>query len=132
MLRLKEEKEKLRSELTYVEADRKKEIEQIRSKLETNYLEEIESLKKNHLSSLEGFELENGKLKDLLENKNIELEAMNSKFNKQKNHYEDAISMNKRENDMLRNKMIEFERLAESDKDTLKVKMNRAHEGEIE
>lgn len=66
MLRLKEEKEKLRSELTYVEADRKKEIEQIRSKLETNYLEEIESLKKNHLSSLEGFELENGKLKDLL------------------------------------------------------------------
>ena len=132
MLRLKEEKEKLRSELTYVEADRKKEIEQIRSKLETNYLEEIESLKKNHLSSLEGFELENGKLKDLLENKNIELEAMNSKFNKQKNHYEDAISMNKRENDMLRNKMIEFERLSESDKDTLKVKMNRAHEGEIE
>ena len=132
MLRLKEEKEKLRSELTYVEADRKKEIEQIRSKLETNYLEEIESLKKNHLSSLEGFELENGKLKDLLENKNIELEAVNSKFNKQKNHYEDAISMNKRENDMLRNKMIEFERLSESDKDTLKVKMNRAHEGEIE
>ena len=132
MLRLKEEKEKLRSELTYVEADRKKEIEQIRSKLETNYLEEIESLKKNHLSSLEGFELENGKLKDLLENKNIELEAMNSKFNKQKNHYEDAISMNKRENDMLRNKMIEFERLSESDKDTLKVKMNRSHESEIE
>ena len=132
MLRLKEEKEKLRSELTYVEADRKKEIEQIRSKLETNYLEEIESLKKNHLSSLEGFELENGKLKDLLENKNIELEAMNSKFNKQKNHYEDAISMNKRENDMLRNKMIEFERLSESDKDTLKVKMTRSHESEIE
>ena len=95
-------------------------------------MEEIESLKKNHLSSLEGFELENGKLKDLLENKNIELEAVNSKFNKQKNHYEDAISMKKRENDMLRNKMIEFERLSESDKDTLKVKMNRAHEGEIE
>ena len=57
---------------------------------------------------------------------------MNSKFNKQKNHYEDAISMNKRENDMLRNKMIEFERLSESDKDTLKVKMNRSHESEIE
>ena len=28
--------------------------------------------------------------------------------------------------------MIEFERLSESDKDTLKVKLNRAHESEIE
>lgn len=56
-----------------MEADRKKELEAIRNKLENNYLEEIESIKKNHLTSLEGFELENNKLKDLLENKNIEL-----------------------------------------------------------
>lgn len=41
----------------YVETDRKKELDSIRAKLEANYLEEIESIKKNHLSSLEGFEL---------------------------------------------------------------------------
>lgn len=39
ILRLKEEKEKLRNELLYVETDKKKELEAIRSKLETNYLE---------------------------------------------------------------------------------------------
>jgi hypothetical protein len=63
---------------------------------------------------LEGFELENNKLKDLLDNKNIELEQLGSKLNKQKNNYEDIIAMNKRENEMLRNKMIEYERLSES------------------
>lgn len=55
ILRLKEEKEKLRNELLYVETEKKKELEAIRSKLETNYLEEVESVKKNHLASLEGF-----------------------------------------------------------------------------
>lgn len=71
IIRLKEEKEKLRNELLYVETDKKKELDAIRAKLETNYLEEIESIKKNHLASLEGFELENAKLKDLIEAKNI-------------------------------------------------------------
>jgi hypothetical protein len=55
IVRLKEEKEKLRNELMYVETDRKKELDSIRAKLEANYLEEIESIKKNHLASLEGF-----------------------------------------------------------------------------
>lgn len=38
VLRLKEEKEKLRNELLYVETDKKKELDAIRAKLETNYL----------------------------------------------------------------------------------------------
>ncbi len=54
---MKEEKEKLRNELLYLETDKKKELDAIRAKLETNYFEEIESVKKNHLASLEGFEL---------------------------------------------------------------------------
>lgn len=70
ILRLKEEKEKLRNELLYMENDKKKELDAIRAKLETNYLEEVESIKKNHLASLEGFEMENSKLKDLVEAKN--------------------------------------------------------------
>lgn len=95
-------------------------------------MEEIESIKKNHLSSLEGFELENAKLKDLVEAKNIEVEQVNSKLNKQKNAYEETINFTKRENEMLRNKLIETERFNESDKDTLKVKLNKVHESEIE
>lgn len=95
-------------------------------------MEEIESIKKNHLSSLEGFELENAKLKDLVEAKNIEVEQANSKLNKQKNAYEETINFTKRENEMLRNKLIETERFNESDKDTLKVKLNKVHESEIE
>ena len=38
IVRLKEEKEKLRNELMYVETDRKKELDSIRAKLEANYL----------------------------------------------------------------------------------------------
>jgi hypothetical protein len=84
VLRLKEEKEKLRNELLYMETDKKKELDVIRAKLETNYLEEIEVIKKNHLGSLEGFQVENSKLKDLVEAKSIELDQLNSKLNKQK------------------------------------------------
>lgn len=40
--------------------------------------------------------------------------------------------MAKRENELLRSKMVECERLSESEKDTLKVKMNKVHESEIE
>lgn len=32
---------------------------------------------------------------------------MNNKINKQKNNYEDTIALTKKENEMLRNKMIE-------------------------
>ena len=112
ILRLKEEKEKLRNELLYLENDKKKELDAIRAKLETNYLEEIESIKKNHLASLEGFELENHKLKDLIEVKNAELDQLSSKMNKQKNNYEDSISFTKKENEMLRNKMVESQRIS--------------------
>lgn len=38
MLRLKEEKEKLKNELLYVENDRKKELDGLRAKLEGNYV----------------------------------------------------------------------------------------------
>jgi hypothetical protein len=37
-MRLKEEKEKLRNELVYVEAERKKDLETLKSKLDINYL----------------------------------------------------------------------------------------------
>lgn len=96
VLRLKEEKEKLRNELLFVENEKKKELDAIRAKLEGNYLEQIESIKKNHLASLEGFELENAKLKDLVESKNNEVEQLNLKLNKQKNSFEESLTFTKR------------------------------------
>lgn len=54
----------------YVEQDRKKEIDGLRNKLESNYAEEIESMKKSHLMSLDNVEVENVKLKDLLTQRN--------------------------------------------------------------
>lgn len=76
--------------------------------------------------------MENAKLKDLLEAKNIELEQSNAKAAKQRNNLEETIAFTKRENEMLRNKLVEAERFNESDKDTLKVKLNKVHESEIE
>ena len=107
-------------------------METLRGKLETNYLEEVEALKKNHLASLEGFELENKKLRDLLEAKTAELDQVSNRIGKQKGSFEEALTLCKRENEILRNKMVEAERLAESEKDTLKAKLNRVHESEIE
>lgn len=63
ILRLKEEKEKLRNELLYTEAERKKDLESLKTKLELNYIEEIDTLKRNHLSGLDSLETENIRLK---------------------------------------------------------------------
>lgn len=40
----------------FIEQDRKKEIDLLRNKLEANYSEEIETIKKSHLMSMDGFE----------------------------------------------------------------------------
>jgi acyl transferase domain-containing protein len=114
ILRLKEEKEKLRNELLYVETDKKKELDAIRAKLETNYLEEVESVKKNHLASLEGFELENKKLKDLLDSKTLELDQITARLSKQKGSHEESLILARRECELLRGKLVESERLGES------------------
>ena len=71
-------------------------------------------------------------MKDLVEAKNSEVEGLNSKMHKLKNTYEDTIAYTKKENEMLRSKMVESERISEGEKDTLKVKLNKVHESEIE
>ena len=71
-------------------------------------------------------------MKDLVEAKNVELDQVTTKMTKQKNNLEDAISFTKKENEMLRNKMVECDRISEGEKDSLKVKLNKVHESEIE
>jgi hypothetical protein len=49
--------------LLYTEAERKKDLESLKTKLELNYIEEIDTLKRNHLSGLDSLETENIRLK---------------------------------------------------------------------
>lgn len=67
ILRLKEEKEKLRNELGYLESERKKDLETLKTKLEVNYIEEIETLKRTHLANIDSLETENLRLKEYLD-----------------------------------------------------------------
>ena len=56
---------------------------------------------------------------------------MTTKILKQKSHYEDSISVLRRENDTIRGKLIEYERLFETEKETLKYKLSEMHESEL-
>lgn len=98
----------------YIEQDRKKEIDVLRNKLESNYSDEIETIKKSHLMTLDNVEAENDKLKELFNQRNQENEQLTTKILKQKSHYEDSISILRKENDTIRGKLIEYERLFET------------------
>ena len=69
ILKLKEDKEKLKAEQVYIETDHAKEIENLRHKLENNYLEELEALKRAHVNALEEAERENSRVRDHLHEK---------------------------------------------------------------
>lgn len=56
--------------------------------------------------SLDNVESENAKLKELLSQKNQQNDQINSKILKQKSHYEDSISILRKENDTIRGKLI--------------------------
>lgn len=58
--------------MIYVEQDKKKEVEAMRLKLESNYSDEIETIKKSHFMSIDNIESENIKLKELLNQRNLE------------------------------------------------------------
>lgn len=64
MIRWKEEKEKLKNSLIHSENDRVKELKSLRSRLESNYGEEIEALKRLHISNLEEAQMESTRLRE--------------------------------------------------------------------
>ena len=53
------------------------------------------------------------RLKEYLDNRGSEVEELNGRIGKQKNHYEDTIILLKKENDNIRMKMIEEEKYCE-------------------
>ena len=81
--------------------------------------------------ALDSVEAENVKLKEILNQRNQENEQLTTKILKQKSHYEDSISVLRKENDTIRGKLIEYERLFETEKETLKYKLSEMHESEL-
>lgn len=113
ILRLKEDKEKLRAEIDYNDHDHVKEIESLRNRLENNYLEELEALKRAHVKALDEAEKENIRLKSALQERGREIEQLTNKFNKQRVSLEDNVSFLKKDNEALRNKIVETEKMAQ-------------------
>lgn len=62
-------------------------METLKAKLELNYMEEIDTLKRNHLSGLDSLETENIRLKEYLDTRSREVEDLAAKNIKQKNHF---------------------------------------------
>ena len=97
--------------MAYNESDHVKEIDHLKSKLENNYLEELEALKRAHLNALEEAERENGRLRDNLQERNREIEQISSKSSKQKQSLDDNILFLKKDNETLKNRIVEIEQI---------------------
>ena len=106
-------------------------METLKTKLEVNYVEEVETLKRNHLSNIDNLETENFRLKEYLDTRTREIDDLSSKNLKQKGHFEETIAILRKENETLRYKMLEGERYSESEIDKLKIKLHEMHESEI-
>ena len=130
--RAREEKERLRAELGTLDLDRKKEGELIRAKVETYYLTQIEAIKKEHLASLEAIEFENIRLKDQLNIKAQDTESLLLKLQKVKLVADEGSELMRAENDLLSQKLRDFERAHEYESGHLREKLQHAHDFEVE
>ena len=130
--RAREEKERLRAELGTLDLDRKKEGELIRAKVETYYLTQIEAIKKEHLASLEAIEFENIRLKDQLNMKAQDTESLLLKLQKVKLVADEGSELMRAENDLLSQKLRDFERAHEYESGHLREKLQHAHDFEVE
>lgn len=64
-------------------------------------------MKKQHLNQIETLDYENSKLKEVINSKNLELEQSLVKQSKMRNHFEDSIELLKKENNELKEKLVE-------------------------
>jgi len=85
-------------------------------------------LKKQHLNQIEALDYENIKLKEVINSKNMEIESILLKNQKIKNNYEDSLSLLKKENEDLKDKLIETEHISEMELHNLKEKLDGMRE----
>ena len=71
------------------------------------------------MSNIDSLEGENFRLKEYLDTRSREIDELGSKNIKQKAHFEETISILRKENETLRYKMLEGERYSESEIDKL-------------
>lgn len=129
--KLKEEKDRLRSDLIYEESEHKKEIDSLKAKFDYTYHSELENLKKQHLNQIEALDYENTKLKEVVNSKNAEIEQILAKNLKVKNNYEDSIEILKKENEDLKDKIFETERIADIEMSNLRDKLEGIKDSEL-
>ncbi len=106
-------------------------MDSLKSKFEYNFHSEIENLKKQHLNQVEALDYENTKLKEVINSKNIEIEQILAKNMKVKNNYEDSIELLKKENEDLKDKIFETERIADIELSNLRDKLEGIKESEL-
>jgi predicted RNase H-like nuclease (RuvC/YqgF family) len=106
-------------------------MDSLKSKFEYNFHSEIENLKKQHLNQVEALDYENTKLKEVINSKNMEIEQILAKNMKVKNNYEDSIELLKKENEDLKDKIFETERIADIELSNLRDKLEGIKESEL-
>jgi hypothetical protein len=131
MNKLREERERLKSDLAYEDNEHKRDIESLKSKLELNFHSEIENLKKQHYNEVESLDYENSKLKDVIASKNQEIEQILNKNLKVKQNYEESLLIVKRENEGLKDKIADNQRIFELELTNLRDKLEGMRESEI-
>lgn len=72
------------------------------------------------------------RLKEYLDTRNREVEDLVTKNIKQKAHFEETITLLRKENENIRLKILEGERFSELEIDNLKSKLHEMHEAEVE
>lgn len=75
------------------------------------------------MNQIEALDYENTKLKEVINSKNMEIEQIMAKNIKVKNNYEDSIELLKKENEDLKDKIFETERIAEIELSNLRDKL---------
>lgn len=87
LLRLKDEKERLRKEIEIQQEEHRRDVANLKAKFDSNLHLEVENLKKQHLNQVDALAFENAKIKDLTTAKNAEIEQILSKNMKNKQNY---------------------------------------------
>lgn len=94
-------------------------------------LEQVSALKKLHESELDILESELNKLKNLLEIKNAEIQTLIQQNKVQKRNFENELQTVRDENEALKDKILENNRLKEEEIDDIQNKLAKLHTTDI-
>lgn len=129
--RLNEDKERLRARISQMELDHQKELENLKRRCDALSLEQVSALKKLHESELDILESELNKLKNLLEMKNSEILTLIVQNKNQKRNFENELQSVRDENEALKDKILENNRVKEEEIEDIQDKLAKLHTTDI-